>query len=518
MTDSSGNRARRTGIILSVLLAATVLLIYCPLVSFPFVQDDWAMIHRFVFHDPGSVITDALAPAGKFFYRPLAVASCLALYGMFGLNAAGFHALALLILGSSAFLVVAIARALTADRTVAWTSGFLFACAASVHFDSQMWLVGIFDTGATLLALLCVLAFLRKRYLLSGIALAAAMGFKESVALLLPAIAALALLEGTVGARGMKGILEIVRKIRWHAAATALFAAVKFYGTSPFALPETHPYAARLLGSHIVTNLRLYSTWALQGVTPLKAVSFSRTWGEIVLIAALAVIAILALTALRRRGGDAGIAGRRAAAFALIWFICMLAPPLTLKTHIVRYYLTGALPPLALGAALVLRAAARTASRSTGVTAIACVLFVAACAADGFFMVRGKTALGLADGVHASSDDGDDHLVRKATVVEQTMKPLLTALPTLPAHTLVVMEGIETFCFAGRYGLQVWYRDSTLLLSGVAPGPPDSAGLTHATLPPPDPWVSPEPVEITLPSAHVVRVRRDGDRLEIVRP
>ena len=518
LTDSAGGRG--TALLLSFLLAATVVLLYGPLISFPFVQDDWAMIHRFVFHGPASVLGDAFSPGGKFFYRPLAAAYCLIVYELFGLNGAGFHALSILILGSSAFLVVATARALNVGKVVAWLAGFLFATAAGVQFDPQMWLVGVFDTGATLLALLCVLAFLRGRYLLSGLAMAAAMGFKENGVLLLPAITALAILVGPARGPALKGLAELIRRIRWHAAAAALFVAVKIPGVSLFALPETHPYAARVPGRHIVTNLGLYGTWALQSVTPLKWISFSRTEGEFAVIAAFAAVALLALAAIRRGGGTGLFAGPRAgpAIFALVWFLCMLAPSLMLKTHVVRYYLTGALPPLALGAAIAVSAVARMVSRNARAPGFACALFAAACAADGEHWVIEKTALGLSDGAHASSTDGDDHLVRKATVVSQTMGPLLDALPSVPPHSLIVMEGIETFCFAGRYGVQVWYTDSTLLVTESVPPPPDSMGLTHAMVPGEDPWASPGPVGMTFPSSRVVHVRRTQEGLVIVPP
>jgi len=121
-------------------------------------------------------------------------------------------------------------------------------------------------------------------------------------------------------------------------------------------------------------------------------------------------------------------------------------------------------------------------------------------------------ALGLADGAHATSRDGDDHLIRKGTVVERTRNALEAALPSIPSHTLLVMEGVETGCFGGRYGLQVWYRDSTLMLA-EAPPLPEGGGRVRATL---APEASSEPITVSVPADSVMHVRAEGGRMVLV--
>ena len=57
------------------------------------------------------------------------------------------------------------------------------------------------------------------------------------------------------------------------------------------------------------------------------------------------------------------------------------------------------------------------------------------------------------DGTHTSGREGDNNLIRKAATVRNTWKPLLELLPTVPPHSLIVMEGVQTGCFADNDGI-----------------------------------------------------------------
>ena len=504
---TSAAEQRGVRIVLALLLVATVVALYGPLVRFPFVQDDWRVIHRFVFGRAPSVIAEILSPAGKFFYRPLAGIYFYGVYRVFGLNAAGFHILSLIVLAGSSLLVAALGRALTGDRVVAWGSAFLFAAAANVQFEPQMWMVGSFDTGAVLFSLLSLLALLRGRFGLSALAMGGALACKESAALLAVVAAAWMFIRGDVR--------RIAGKLKWHAALFALFLAVKLAGVSLFALPATDPYAARLTGAHILAHGELYGTWAIQAVTPLKNVLFTEGESRAVVLLALGAIALAALGAplFSARRGFRGGSSTRAGLCAAAWMFLMIVPPLTLRGHVVTYYLAPALPGLAIGTMLALATAARVVSRGRRSALVFCALLAAACTVDGLIMVQKRMALGLADGAHATSRDGDDHLIRKGTVVAQTRAALGAILPSMPSHTLLVMEGVETGCFGGRYGLQVWYGDSTLMLAET-PALPEGGGRVRATL---APEASSEPITVSVPADSVICVRAEGGRMVLVR-
>jgi hypothetical protein len=102
-------------------------------------------------------------------------------------------------------------------------------------------------------------------------------------------------------------------------------------------------------------------------------------------------------------------------------------------------------------------------------------------------------------------------------MVREAWKPLLAVLPSVPPHSLLVLEGVETGCFADKYGAQVWYRDSTLLLTNSVPEGPDSLGMLHATVAAENPWNRPETLPvITFPASRTVHVRYTQGGMELV--
>lgn len=509
-----------SGILLSCLLGATVLVLYLPLSQFPFVQDDWIILHEFTFRPTSSVLLDMFSPAGKFFYRPLGNLCCWLVYELFGLHPVGFHMVSLIFLVVSSFLVVSVAGALTGARRVAWGSGFLFAAASNIHIDPQMWLAGVFDIGAGLFALLCIDSFIKKRFSISALWFTMALGFKESMAMLLFVLITWSLLnrgdpsdQKPLRGRGFK-------TLKWHSIAFLAFVAAKITGVSLFALPETHPYAARLFGNNIGINFQLFTVWGLQAVTPLKSLVFSENGAVITLFVVTAGLVLVFFAGIRhsRKTGSEISRALSYTLFILVWFLLMLFPSLTLMNHFSRYYLTVALPPLAIGTMLVLKFALLDAGRGARFILYATMALAAANVIDGIVSVYRRVGLGVLDGIHASSRDGDNHFIRKASMVRETWKPLLAVLPTIPAHSLLVLEGIETGGFADKYGLQVWYGDSTLLLTSSVPVGPDSLGMLHATVAVEDPWNRPsESPVIKFPASRTVHVRYTQGGMELVR-
>ncbi len=506
-------------ITLSVLLIAALAALYLPLARYPFVQDDWALLYKCVFLPGQTVLHDFLSPARTLFFRPAGLLYCAIVYLAFGLNPAGFHLLAFTLLALSSFLVVSIAQQCTDDPLVAWGSGFAYACAATVHLEPQMWLVGAFDLGAGACVLFSLLAFLRKNYKTSALAFALALGFKEAAAPLPAVLLALVILDEKDGLRFSKRILLHSRHLVLHAVVLGVYLACRTDGFSLFGFPAQHPYAARLFGGNTVDHIQLYARWGVQAMLPFKNVSFSES-------AFLAFLAMAAITCalvlflwyrgLRRSGADWRRPGRLIC-FLMLWFLIMILPPVSLHSQVFRYYLTAALPPLAIMGMVLLRASVESFSRIARFLPAVFFTFIAANVIDGAAFIQQRISLGVHEGVHVPTREGYNHLMQKSSLVRAVWKPLLEILPSVPPHSVLLIPGVDTGCFEDRFGPEVWYRDSTLLVSNVVPDSAASGGTLRIALPPEDHWkVPPDTPVITVPADRVFHIWFEERGLELL--
>jgi hypothetical protein len=507
--------------VLPLLLAATVCLLYLPLAHYPFVQDDWALLHEFTFRPVAALVLDILSPAGKLFYRPTGVLCSAIVYMFFGLNALGCHLISILLLGVASFLLVYIAWHCTGDRRVAWGSGFIYAAAANIHLDPQMWLVGIYDTGAGVCALACIAAFLRNRHRASAFWFAMALGCKESALTLVFVLLAYGVLMEDHGASIVPALRTLFRRLRLHVIILAVYAACKAVGVSLFGFSLAHPYAARLFGGNIADHVQLFAQWVLQALTPTKNIVFSGRSSLVFLTLASAVLVAVYIPVamqLQKKGTD--VRGPfRLILFLGAWGLLLLLPPVALQNQILRYYLVIVLPPCAIGAMVVVKAAFHPFGRGARYLAMASAVLAAANVIDGTLFIQRRISLGAREGIHSSGREGDNHLIRKASVVLAVWKPLLALIPSVPVRSVIIMEGVDTGTFADRFGPQVWYRDSTLRVTGIVPNPPDSNGVYRVALPPDDPWKYPVgPNIVTVPAARVFHVRYDEGAMELVHP
>jgi hypothetical protein len=356
--------------ILPVLLALTVGALYAPLAQYGYVHDDRVMIQSIV----SSGMPD-LSPVDKTFYRPLGSLYCFAVYTLFGANSAGFHILALLLLFSTALVVRLVARGLTDDDGIAWGAAFLYASAANLHLDAQMWMVGIFDNGAVFFSLLTVYACMRDRYYASAIFFACALGFKESAApILVVVIAYAALFRPQARAMVRTWPLGVV---------LILWVVVKSLGVSVSHVAEGEPYAWGLVGWHVAENLGRYVTW----FAPVP-------------LATLLVIIMV---------GWACFMKPRPGWFLVAWTFLMLLPPSILLHHAFRYYAILALPAVAIG---VMVGFHEFPVGKEWRHRMAIVVVGAAILVNLFFM-QGHIRRGINDDVPAR-DDGYNHLIRRS--------------------------------------------------------------------------------------------------------
>jgi hypothetical protein len=107
--------------------------------------------------------------------------------------------------------------------------------------------------------------------------------------------------------------------------------------------------------------------------------------------------------------------------------------------------------------------------------------------------------------------------MQKSSVVRAVWKPLLEILPSVPPHSVLLIPGVDTGCFEDRFGPEVWYRDSTLLVSNVVPDSVTSDGTLRIALPPEDHWkVPPDTTVITVPADRVFHIWFEERGLELL--
>jgi hypothetical protein len=257
----------------------------------------------------------------------------------------------------------------------------------------------------------------------------------------------------------------------------------------------------------------------LQAVTPAKNIDFSGGGSLVFLALASAVlVAVYIPVAVQVRKDGTDIRGPLRLIFFLgAWGLLLVLPPLALQNQILRYYLVMVLPPCVIGAMVVLKGAFRPFGRGAGYLALATAVLAAANVIDGTVFIERRISLGAREGIHSSRQEGDNHLIRKASVVRAVWKPLLALIPSVPVRSVIIMEGVETGTFADRFGPQVWYRDSTLRVTGIVPDSPDSNGDYRVMLPPEDPWRDPAGSSIvTVPAARLFHVRYVEGVMELV--
>jgi hypothetical protein len=118
---------------------------------------------------------------------------------------------------------------------------------------------------------------------------------------------------------------------------------------------------------------------------------------------------------------------------------------------------------------LLVRAVVRQLRGGRRAFTVSAMLVVLANGFDGGYFVHHGVTLGMREGIHAMRRRGLNHMIRKASFVRAVWKPLLALAPTLPPHSVLVFDGVETEYFRNECGPQVWYRDSTITARDYLP-------------------------------------------------
>src|SRR5690348_9552662 len=94
--------------ILPLALSASIIGIYWKTLTYPFIYDDWGILHSVIYHDPVDYLGSAFSPLGKIFYRPIGSLYFEIVYLLFNLNPVGFHVVSLLLHFCNSLLAVLI--------------------------------------------------------------------------------------------------------------------------------------------------------------------------------------------------------------------------------------------------------------------------------------------------------------------------------------------------------------------------------------------------------------------------
>jgi len=448
---------------LILLYGAVILAVWWPVLTLPFLQDDWAWLSAFQAADGGFGPAALFDPTGKLFFRPVSETGLFILFTLFGTRPALFHLLALGVHLANTLLVWRGTRDLTDSPRIARLAGLVYATALAIHLDPLSWAVGLHDLGGMFFFLAALAFFLHDRPFLSAAAYLLGSLCKESV-LVLPAI--LAVLEISRW-RSLNGAARrsLVRALSPHAAVAALLLGLRLVaGESPLALSPAHPYVLDPLGGHILQNLYRYAGWLLQSVVPFGVIQH-----PLFRVLTGAVLILGMVTAVRSRNG---LLRRRLAALFL-WGLLALLPVLGLPHHAYRYYAVYALPAFVGLLLLLLREwLARhpfTGHRDRVLTLMVAVVVLFNIGQSHRLFHEGLSQHTLVDGTN--------RLIHRAAVVETVRAGLRRQLPRPPAGAVLLLGGVDLWAFHKDDGPRVWYGDPTLRVYDLADLRRDDGGL-----------------------------------------
>jgi hypothetical protein len=444
----------------TLLLLATVVFCYRPVLSYPFVQDDWGLVDAVVNFSNAEYIARFGLPHGRLMYRPLSMGYHLVVQRLCGPNPVVVHALAMAWLALCAGLTARVLFHLTGDRVLALSSGLLFIGATPIHANAMMWAVGVNALLGPAFALASFLLHLGGRTRWAALVFLAACFFYEG-AVFFPAVF---LLHAWLTGGSQRGIRRIVHAVRVAAPSLIALAIVflpKLQTANPAGLPAAHPYSAQPFTWRVLVGLAHYARWMLDGLfpwlaeCPAKERLFEQALVHHAGLLALAVALALSAAAL-------AMARRRPASWVawltlMAWSVLALTPFVTLVNHAYRYFLIYALTPvlgLALGAALAVLRRRLAAAPVAAAAVLLCALHVLA--GERYIAHRD------AEGLNSRFTDGTCSLVHKARIVTLAQQALRDLGPRLPPGAHVVFGNVEVWSFRREYGPRLWTGDRAL--------------------------------------------------------
>lgn len=440
--------------LLSGLLAASIVGVFGGTLTLPPVLDDWQALYGIAGTTPSEWLRQELWPVEMFRYWPARNAYFVLWYHWLGAQPLPFRAGALLMHYCSALLVVGIVKHLIDDSVLAWTSGFIYATAATVHLHVLTWLVGIADSGAALFGLATMWFVLRHRFNWAAAAYALALGFKESV-VALPLIAlwycALFPRSGWLAQPG-----EVVSRIKWLALVGLAYGALRYVQMA--SNPDWPGHVWYAMSFAPIQVLRTISTYAVVSVEiflPLALPAGKLGYA----VADLLLLSVLGLAVLWSRNETVSLPSRgRLVAFLCGWFVLGLGPVLFLRYIHSAYYLSYSLCPLIVLVLIAINATlARLGCQRAAISALTAAVAIV-CVGSAAYSVQRQ----------ASADIPARHyppglpILQRAQLVSRMQAGLLQALPAVHGKMNLLTDGIDLWAFGRECGPRLWFHDPQL--------------------------------------------------------
>jgi hypothetical protein len=462
--DIEGTKYRQLErrILLPFLLFLTVLLVYGAVLKYPFIQDDWYIFNSIRSLGAGGFLHHTVFPAENFFYRPAAQPYFLFVYKLFFPDPTGMHIIALILHAINSIIVVQIVAKLLQNDFVAWCSGFLYAGAVTIHMDSLLWMVGMYDILGSSFFFLSILLVISGKFKLSFATFALALLTKESTIILLPILFLIQDLQFSKS-NSLPRSFRLSFSVLWmHIAALLIYVGVRLNYFAALPVDTDNPYAMGFNVRTVLENIVLALRWYGEGISPYFIA------GEGMVIASGLFVLLVVFTRVAKLSSGMVL-------LLWGWILLGLLPVLFLEKHFFRYYLTYSLVPVLLivvvGMQNILAALFRK-KNMNGILAIA----IGGIAISSAFYFSDLNSRGHA----IPTMDGSNNLIRKGAVSTMVHDFLMQRHPEVSHGTAFLFNWVPTIAFGKDVGPQFWYDDTSLQVFEIQQVKYDSRGVYYS--------------------------------------
>jgi hypothetical protein len=433
-----------------ILLAILCVIVYWPILKYPYVQDDWQVLKVVLDSDGHSSFIAKLFPEGQMMYRPLPWLYFALVTQFSGINPTLHHIFALLLHTCTSLLVFLIVRQLGQKEPVPTLTAFIYLAAVGVHMDPLLWLVGTYDLAAAFFFFLSIAFFLRGKDFWSPVAFGAALLCKEA-ALPLPAILLLILLLYR-----RETLHTVVRRLWPHVLVLSMYIVLRKTSSTPLLQISTNPYAMNFSVTRALETICAYLRWLAEATVPLVK---SAPVMNLIILTVSGLIAVRAGAVMSHRDSrKAAIAMQPDALLWPAWVIVGFLPVLFLTDHAYRYYLTYSLVPAIVMVLWIIGQVIRLFGiphRYQGIALTGYALVTIGFSTVFLYMQD-------AEGWRERPLSGTNRLIGKASEVTQVQNYLENNRARIGRHSVLLLDGLDGSLFGGSLGPQAWLKDSTV--------------------------------------------------------
>ena len=439
----------------------SIILIYGRVFKYPFIQDDWYILDSIRSLGCMKYLSGIFSVTDDIFYRPVGKVYFVGIYQIFRFDSMGFHIVALFLHFVNSLLVVYIALEITGDRLISWSTGFLYAVAITVHMDSFLWMVGIYDIGGAFFFFLSFLLFLRGKLSWSAAVYCLAIFTKESTIILLPILFFYKVYEA-------KNLNPFYQNFKLHATALwrhiitlVLYGIIRIPSIALIPTSNDNPYHFQLTGPHIEENINLFFRWGIEAINPFFEISF---YPSLVIFGFIILLILIHYRSKIEPGK---------AFFLELWMILGLLPVIFLTNHFYRYYLTYSIPSFLILLLYGFRSmiVSLKTNHKIVISTYLIVITTSIISSMIYFAELDKQEFDV------PTIPGSGNLIRKGTIVNMVKNYLLSEYPVLSKNTSLVFNWVPTIAFGRSIGPRVWYNDTTIRVYEAVYVRVDSLGM-----------------------------------------